>query len=159
MLVLTLPYFDSKAECTSCINVIEASVVEEFNLPLNYVPGISSQQSTIYNSLLAIIFSRILPRHSSSVMRQYACGCKQSGLLGFLSATTIACLHWIRQQPLLRYLWNSVVIGFATIGHTYLIILYVIWLGPGAMFELVENKTSLISVGEILIYGISSGFL
>ena len=50
-------------------------------------------------------------------------------------------------------------IGFATIGHTYLIILYVIWLGPGAMFELVENKTSLISVGEILIYGISSGFL
>jgi len=51
------------------------------------------------------------------------------------------------------------VIGFATIGHTYLIILYVIWLSPSAMFELVENKTSLTSVGEILIYGISSGFL
>jgi len=51
------------------------------------------------------------------------------------------------------------VIGSAAIGHTHLIILYVIWLGPGAMFELVENKALLTSVGEISVYGISSGFL
>ena len=50
-------------------------------------------------------------------------------------------------------------IGSATIGHAHLIILYVIWLGPGAMFELVENKALLTSVGEISVYGISSGFL
>jgi len=51
------------------------------------------------------------------------------------------------------------VISSAAIGHAYLIILYVIWLGPGAMFELVENKASLTLVGEISVYSISSGFL
>jgi len=51
------------------------------------------------------------------------------------------------------------VIGSAAIGHTHLIILYVIWLGPGAMFELIENKASLTLVSKISVYGISSGFL
>jgi len=51
------------------------------------------------------------------------------------------------------------VIGSAAIGHAHLIILYVIWLGPGAVFELVENKASLTSVGEISVYSISFGFL
>ena len=60
---------------------------------------------------------------------------------------------------MLRHLWNSVVIGSAAIGHAHLIILYVIWLGPGAVFELVENKASLTSVGEISVYSISFGFL
>ena len=32
-----------------------------------------------------------------------------------------------------------------------------IWLGPGAMFELVENKASLTSVDVILINSIRSG--
>ena len=50
-------------------------------------------------------------------------------------------------------------IGSAAIGHAHLIILYVIWLGPGTVFELVENKASLTSVGEISVYSISSRFL
>jgi len=58
------------------MNVIAVSIVEKFDLPPNCVPGISSYQPTIYDSLLATIFSRILPRHSSSVMRWYARGCE-----------------------------------------------------------------------------------
>ena len=58
------------------MNVIAVSIVEKFDLLPNCVPGISSYQPTIYDSLLATIFSRILPRHSSSVMRWYARGCE-----------------------------------------------------------------------------------
>ena len=59
-----------------CMNVIAVSIIEEFDLFPNCVPGISLYWSTIYDSLLATIFSRILPRHSSSVMRWYARGCE-----------------------------------------------------------------------------------
>jgi len=51
------------------------------------------------------------------------------------------------------------VISSAAVDHTYLIILYLIWLSPGAVFELVENKTSLTSVGVISINSILFGFL
>ena len=50
-------------------------------------------------------------------------------------------------------------ISSTAVGHTYFIILYVIWLGPGAMFELVENKVSFTSVGVISMNSILSGFL
>ena len=52
-----------------CMNVIAASIIEEFDLFPNCVLGISLYWSTIYDSLLATIFSRILPRHSSSIIR------------------------------------------------------------------------------------------
>ena len=39
----------------------------------------------------------------------------------------------------------------AAIGYAYLISVYVIWLGPSVMFELVENKTSLTSVCVISV--------
>ena len=42
-------------------------------------------------------------------------------------------------------------IKLAAIGHAHLISVYVIWLGPGAVFELVENKASLTSMCVISV--------
>jgi len=42
-------------------------------------------------------------------------------------------------------------IKLAAIGHAHLISVYVIWLGLGAVFELVENKASLISMCVISV--------
>ena len=50
-------------------------------------------------------------------------------------------------------------IKLAAIGHAHLISVYVIWLGLGAVFELVENKASLISVCVISVQGSSLGTL
>jgi len=65
-----------QAVCTSCTNVMAASIVKEFDHPPNCVPRISLCLPTMYDSLFATIFSSSLPRHSNKVMRRYAQGCE-----------------------------------------------------------------------------------
>ena len=47
----------------------------------------------------------------------------------------------------------------ADISYVHLISVYVNWLGPGAVLELVENKALLISMCVISVYGSSLGTL
>ena len=63
-----------QAVCTSCTNVMAASIVEEFDRLPNCVSRISSCLPTMYDSLFVTIFSSSLPRHSNKVMRRYAWG-------------------------------------------------------------------------------------
>ncbi|KAJ3762518.1 hypothetical protein EV360DRAFT_35516, partial [Lentinula raphanica] len=69
---VTKPWFH--AACTSFVNVRIASVVEKPVLPPNCWLGIRSCSAAMCWSRRATIFSRTLPRHSSSVISRYALG-------------------------------------------------------------------------------------
>ena len=70
--VVTLPWFH--ADCMSLVKVSIASLVEELDLPPNWLAGMRSYLPARNVSHFAMILSKTLLRHLRRVMRRYALG-------------------------------------------------------------------------------------